>query len=293
MPEKPFGQIYLIRNDVTGKKYVGQTRRCDIRRRWREHIREARRGCPFPLHCAIRKYGIHNFTISPLDCGPITNQAELDAAEVGAIARLGTAVRGYNLTYGGQSAKKFTQQAIDTRKRILAYPYEKAHRSAVMRKVWKNPEHRANYIAAFSRPDVKARHRAALNRPDVKARRVASARATYARPEIREKVRAAILANYAKPGVREKYSSIQRAIWARPKKRAQLRAAANKMYAEKPEVKIKRGKSSKACWQTPEYRAKTLAAQNAGRAIRKKARLLGMLPFPVKWLLLYNPSLAD
>jgi len=31
------GYIYLITNTLTGKKYVGQTQRDDIEKRWKDH----------------------------------------------------------------------------------------------------------------------------------------------------------------------------------------------------------------------------------------------------------------
>ena len=38
-----------------------------MNKRWQEHISESMRMSPLPLHCAMRKYGNHNFTIKVID----------------------------------------------------------------------------------------------------------------------------------------------------------------------------------------------------------------------------------
>jgi group I intron endonuclease len=60
------GIIYLIINKQNGHKYVGQTTQ-PMNKRWQQHIQEALRMSDKPLHCAMRKYGNHNFMIKELD----------------------------------------------------------------------------------------------------------------------------------------------------------------------------------------------------------------------------------
>ena len=60
------GIIYLIINKQNGHKYVGQTTQ-GMNKRWQQHIQEAMRMSSKPLHCAMRKYGNHNFTIKEID----------------------------------------------------------------------------------------------------------------------------------------------------------------------------------------------------------------------------------
>ena len=60
------GQIYLIINKINGHKYVGQTSQ-GMNKRWAQHIQEAMRMSPYPLHKAMRKHGNHNFTIKELE----------------------------------------------------------------------------------------------------------------------------------------------------------------------------------------------------------------------------------
>ena len=66
--------IYLIRNKVNNKVYIGQS--IDIKRRIKEHIRSAQpekynkkseRDSNTPIHRAMQKYGIDNFEIQILE----------------------------------------------------------------------------------------------------------------------------------------------------------------------------------------------------------------------------------
>jgi hypothetical protein len=50
------GHIYLIRNLINGKGYVGQTTKT-VTARFSEHRYEAGRGTEYVLYRAIRKYG--------------------------------------------------------------------------------------------------------------------------------------------------------------------------------------------------------------------------------------------
>ena len=64
------GHIYLITNNINGKKYVGKTE-LSIKKRWKQHIKDSKREkCEIrPLYRAIRKYGQNNFSICEIDTG--------------------------------------------------------------------------------------------------------------------------------------------------------------------------------------------------------------------------------
>lgn len=56
--------IYLYRNLVNNKKYIGQTN--NIKRRKKQHQNDSFNNYNYnrfyqPIHCAIRKYGLENF----------------------------------------------------------------------------------------------------------------------------------------------------------------------------------------------------------------------------------------
>jgi group I intron endonuclease len=66
--------IYLIRNLKNNKIYIGQSK--DILRRWQEHLRsgqpekysiKSERDFKAPIHRAMQKYGIENFSIQVLE----------------------------------------------------------------------------------------------------------------------------------------------------------------------------------------------------------------------------------
>jgi group I intron endonuclease len=97
----PTGYIYLIRNMINGKCYVGLTRKT-ISNRWNSHLRRCKSGNHSPLYDSIRKYGIANF------CVDILEEIEYDflqEREIFYIDKLQTHVstgKGYNQTFGGE-----------------------------------------------------------------------------------------------------------------------------------------------------------------------------------------------
>lgn len=94
------GKIYIIRNDVNDKVYIGQTKR-SIEKRFQEHttLTEAKRSLVFAR--AIQKYGADKFHVELLQDG-LTSTEALDAAEIRYIKEFGSiAPNGYNVTDGG------------------------------------------------------------------------------------------------------------------------------------------------------------------------------------------------
>lgn len=127
--------IYLIRNKINNKIYIGQS--IDIRRRAYEHFRsgqpekysiKSQRDINTPLHLAMQKYGITNFTIEILEkC----EKNLLDEKEKYYIQLFQSNNRdiGYNITDGGQknfalkgeehSQAKLTQKEVNQIKDLL------------------------------------------------------------------------------------------------------------------------------------------------------------------------------
>jgi group I intron endonuclease len=96
-------EIYRIRCLVSGKAYIGQTRRTALER-FRQHCGEARRGrktgCS-ALYDAIRAYGKTAFEVSVLEV--LWGQEAANQRERELIAGLGTLCPGgYNLHIGGR-----------------------------------------------------------------------------------------------------------------------------------------------------------------------------------------------
>lgn len=95
--------VYLASNRVTGKAYVGKTKRT-LEQRWREHRQAARSGGGLLLSRALRKHGPEAFLVSMLE--ECADEVELDQRERWWIAKLGAhGSRGYNLTDGGEGVR--------------------------------------------------------------------------------------------------------------------------------------------------------------------------------------------
>lgn len=98
--------VYLITNNINGKKYIGQTSR-RLEDRWAEHIKpRGKPGCTY-LWRAICKYGPEAFSIKPLVI--VESKWEMDLYEAGMIKALNTkSPNGYNLTDGGDGVVGYT-----------------------------------------------------------------------------------------------------------------------------------------------------------------------------------------
>lgn len=100
--------IYIIRNKINGKVYIGQS--VDITRRWWEHKSRAfdlNNNCFHkPLYQAFRKYGIENFELNILcECA----EEELNKEEAKYIKQFNSLVpNGYNILES--SDKEYTKK---------------------------------------------------------------------------------------------------------------------------------------------------------------------------------------
>ena len=114
------GHIYLIKNVVNGKIYIGQTWHT-LDHRWSQHksgaYHNSKRGCPY-LYKAIIKHGADNFTIESIS--RFDNQQEADIIESQCIDKYQSTDHnhGYNLTKGGQGEGSGSRMLESTRKKI-------------------------------------------------------------------------------------------------------------------------------------------------------------------------------
>jgi group I intron endonuclease len=105
--------IYRIKNKITKKSYIGESKGKDVKWRWNEHKKtiEKNKGCP-ALRDAVKKYGIENFEFSIII---ICFDDERFKYEKEYIKKYNTVVPyGYNITSGGEGGgfqgKKHTEQ---------------------------------------------------------------------------------------------------------------------------------------------------------------------------------------
>jgi len=120
--------IYLVTNQISGKKYVGQTI-LSLKKRWRGHCDDSKRKNT-PFYAAIRKYGVGAFAVEALCDVPDDNPSLLDALEDWYIQYHNSLhPKGYNLSVEG--ALHLTKNSID-----------KMSKSLTGRKL--TPEHKKN-----------------------------------------------------------------------------------------------------------------------------------------------------
>ena len=102
------GNLYLIRNSVNTKVYIGKTYDT-IEARFKSHIRDSKRFIDRPLYKAINKYGHEKFSIEHLGS---YQEGDLEAAEIEEIAKFDSYNNGYNATLGGDG-KRYLQVSDD------------------------------------------------------------------------------------------------------------------------------------------------------------------------------------
>lgn len=109
------GYIYKITNNINGKVYIGQTTRT-IKIRFNEHKDSAEKGYHYSLYCAMRKYGIENFSVEEIEqC----STEELDDREQYWISFYDSYHNGYNMTLGGSAVRKKPPLTEEQKQQIL------------------------------------------------------------------------------------------------------------------------------------------------------------------------------
>lgn len=108
LPMVVYGRIYRARNTITGKSYIGATRKTVLQRQ-KEHKKYAKRKCLKVFHAALNKYGFDNFEWTHLDVA--SSRKELFRLEIFYIAFYRTITPyGYNLTAGGEGLNEPSEE---------------------------------------------------------------------------------------------------------------------------------------------------------------------------------------
>ena len=114
------GFIYIIRNTLNSKVYIGQTR-TSIKQRWAEHLRHSKHGI-YPINKAMKKYGVDKFYIETLEICPVE---KLDEREIFYIALYESynKSKGYNVSLGGRTPK-FERKELSVSELVNLYVNE-------------------------------------------------------------------------------------------------------------------------------------------------------------------------
>lgn len=116
--------IYIYTNKLNGHQYIGQTN--NLQKRFNGHKSDSynqnSHSYNYPLHIAIRKYGIENFSFEVIESG--LSQEEADEKEKYWIKKKKTHISqgGYNITFGGDghSIEKLSWEELKERGKIFS-----------------------------------------------------------------------------------------------------------------------------------------------------------------------------
>ena len=128
--------VYKITNTINDKVYIGITD--NLERRWHDHKKDAKGKLNRPLYNAMNKYGIDQFTITPI-CSTLTRE-DLGTIEQDLIKEHNTMTpNGYNLTSGGERAWAFSeetkQKISDTKKCMIGTFTGQTHTEETRQKI--------------------------------------------------------------------------------------------------------------------------------------------------------------
>ena len=108
-----YGRIYIIRNTINSKVYIGQTK-VSLKLRFQNHLSAARNGKDYVIGKAIRKYGEENFYIELLEECTIEELNERERYWISYFNSTNNKF-GYNISIGGnviRTTKKLDSNLI-------------------------------------------------------------------------------------------------------------------------------------------------------------------------------------
>lgn len=134
------GVIYLIKNRVNSKCYVGQTSNL-FKERIYGHLRPSKKQMQ-TIHCAIQKHGKENFIFGILEY--IHDDANIDEREKFWISKFDSFKNGYNETPGGKGIELSKEKIIQRNENLKeAYKNNPEYSRNISEKAkfrWANPE---------------------------------------------------------------------------------------------------------------------------------------------------------
>lgn len=97
------GAIYIIKNTINKKVYIGQTTQ-KVEDRFKQHLKLLKSNSNQIIHKAIKKYGKDKFYYEILECG--VDVQDLNKKEEYYIKIYNSVENGYNISYGGGQSRR-------------------------------------------------------------------------------------------------------------------------------------------------------------------------------------------
>lgn len=150
-PDRRKFKIYIIRNTVNGKVYVGKTSKT-IEHRWKAHINCSKRELDYHFHRAIRKYGPEAFVLQELDETDDQNTANVLEMAYIQIAMSTDSRYGYNRTFGGDGVLATPETLAKMSKSLKGKPILPAQRKQISERHSQARHH--NYKHGLPIPEI-------------------------------------------------------------------------------------------------------------------------------------------
>lgn len=140
-------EVYKITNKINSKVYVGITVQ-GYKNRWIKHCSDAIRDSSFPLHSAIRKYGIDNFQIEIVEvCKTLEELKDREKCWIKELQSRNFQ-NGYNVTDGGDGT--FGRHHSEETKNKIRQKAIGRKVSEETREVFRNSSTRSKEILMYS-----------------------------------------------------------------------------------------------------------------------------------------------
>ena len=151
--------IYIIKNDINNKKYIGKTE-FSIEKRFKEHICDSQKPHTEkrPLYNAMKKYGVEHFFIEVLEQCSFENSSEREKYWIN---YYDTYTNGYNATTGGEG-----RPFVDYEKILNLYDSTYNTKQEIAEKCKCSIDSVTNVVEEYrDKPDWKERQRVKIGKP--------------------------------------------------------------------------------------------------------------------------------
>ena len=258
--EELIGVIYLARNRVNGKTYIGLSKN-GLKYRRERHINAAMSGADGLFYRAIRKYGVGTFSWSVIKRGPISELPRLEISTIDQYKKAGYIL--YNLTDGGDGGLNPSSESIEKM-------------SIAQKKLWANPKYKEKMVTIRNSPEGRKKNsdskKAVWDSTEGREKYISTITEAMNRPEVKEKLSISGKTAWKRLEVYEKMCIINKEVQNRPEVKAK-KSASGKKAKNLPEAIAKNREIQLALWKRPEYRDMQMAARQAAKN-RREAELL-------------------